>query len=145
MMKLSKRGLELLKQFEGLRLKPYKDQAGKLTIGYGHLILPGESFADGVTEQEAEALLRRDVARFEAAVAKMAPGVKQCEFDALVIFSFNIGEHALKNSTLLKKVKEKDEIGTAQEFMRWINAGGKPSRGLLRRRLAEAQLYLGEW
>lgn len=145
-MKISASGLWLIKKFEGLSLKPYADIAGKMTIGYGHLILPGENFDKGISSQEAESLLLRDIARFEKAVSRLVSrSIIQNQFDALVCFTFNVGENAFNKSTMLKKINNGDsDIDIAREFLKWLYAGGQPSRGLLRRRLAEAQLYLGE-
>lgn len=143
-MKISASGLELIKKFEGLSLKPYADIAGKMTIGYGHLILPSENFDKGISSQEAESLLLQDIAKFEKVISKFSHRLNQSNFDALVSLVFNIGIGAFEGSTLFKKLHDgENEIEIAKEFIRWIYAGGKPSRGLLRRRLAEAQLYLG--
>jgi lysozyme len=144
-------GIALIKRFEGLRLKPYRDAAGHLTIGYGHRIRPGESFApSGLTPAEAEALLAADLAETERAVAQLAPtALRGGPRDALVAFAFNLGAGALRDSTLMKKVEQRDEIGAALEFVRWIHAAGadgrrRPLKGLLRRRLAEAALFLSD-
>ena len=106
MMRLSDEGRELIRRFEGLRLSPYHDDVGYLTIGYGHL-LSREKWADLsqrrtlLTEEEADDLLRQDVARFERAVARLIRvPLTQGQFDALVSFSFNLGAGALQASTL---------------------------------------------
>jgi lysozyme len=143
-------GIELIKRFEGLRQAPYRDAAGHLTIGYGHLIRPGERFARAISEAEATVLLAADLREAEAAVSRLVTvPLTQGRRDALISFVFNLGAGRLAESTLLKKLNAGDGLGAAQEFVRWIHAGGTstgsgPLKGLLRRRLAEATLFLEE-
>jgi len=135
------RALEMLKQFEGLRLKAYQDSAGVWTIGYGHTkkAYPGMV----ITRAEAERLLRQDLVRFERAVRDRATvPLTQNQFDALVSFSFNVGVGAFSKSTLLKRLNQKDYAGAKQEFKRWVYAGGRRLQGLVNRREREAQLFL---
>jgi len=138
----SQAGIDLIKSFEGLRLAAYQDSVGVWTIGYGHTgtARPGQR----ITEQQAEALLREDVASFEQCVmrAVKAP-LDQHQFDALVSFAFNLGCGALSRSTLLKKLNGLDYSGAADEIPRWNRAGGNVLRGLVRRRAAERDLFLG--
>ena len=142
-MKLSDRGLQLIRTFESLRLEPYTCPSGDRTVGYGHKLLPGEA-EKPITEQEAEALLRHDVAFFERGIndicGKLA--LTQGEYDACVCFSFNVGLRAFAKSTLLKCIEANDRYRAAQEFMRWVNVDGKHSAGLERRRHAESYLFL---
>lgn len=142
-MKVSDRGLQLVKRFEGLRLQSYRDPAGIWTIGYGTTgadVKPGMT----ITMTEAEARLRADVDRFERAVETMAgTTLSQGEFDALVSFCYNVGVGAFSNSTLLRELRAGNRLRAAQEFVKWIHAGGTPLLGLLRRRLAEATLFVG--
>lgn len=136
-------GLSLVKSFEGLRLTKYQDVVGKWTIGYGHLILPSESFPAPITESQAEALLRKDLSISEAGVSNLVKvPINQNQFDALVSFTFNLGVGNLQNSTLLKKLNAGDKQGAADEFLRWNKAGGKEVAGLTRRRAAERSLFL---
>lgn len=135
-------GLALIKSFEGLRLNAYPDPATggePVTIGYGHT--GGVKLGTTISEPVAEQFLRADLARFEAAVARLAPETTQNQFDALVSFAFNLGEGNLASSTLLRKHNAGDYAGAAQEFVRWSNANGKRMQGLFRRREAEAELY----
>lgn len=135
------KGLALIKQFEGRELTAYKCPADVWTIGYGSTgphVKPGMT----ITEVEAEELLRDDLDRFEASVAKFAPNASQNEFDALVSLSFNIGTGAFEKSTLLRKFKEGDKAGAANAFLMWVNAGGRKLDGLVRRRKAERELFL---
>ena len=143
-MKTSREGIELIKRYEGLRLHAYKCPANVATIGYGHTktAIMGQK----ITEDQADALLIRDLAGSEADVLRLvnAP-IKQCQFDALVSFVFNFGGPNLKSSTLLKCVKLRDKTGAVREFGRWVFAtvGGKKTKleGLVKRRADEALLY----
>jgi lysozyme len=138
--RLSREGLDLIKSFEGLELKAYHDAVGVLTIGYGSTgahVKPGMV----ITEAQAEELLRKDVSRFEVAVRKLCPLTTQAQYDALVSLSFNIGESALKESTLRRLHNEGKYADAAAQFARWNKAGGKEMAGLTRRRAAEAALY----
>lgn len=139
-MRLSPTGLDLIKSHEGLRLSAYQDVVGVLTIGYGHTSNVKPDMA--ISEQEAEDILRRDVASFEKAVNDLVTApLNQNQFDALVSFAFNLGHGALERSTLLSKLNARDYAGAAAEFDRWINAGGKPWPGLVRRRKEERELF----
>ena len=140
-MNLSKRGLELIKRFEGLRLKAYHDIVGVLTIGYGHTGL--DVAEDMIIDQPAaEALLVLDVGRFEKGVEKSVQvPLTQGQFDALVSFAYNLGLGALRKSTLLKKLNAGDYAGASVEFERWNKAGGKVVLGLTVRRKLERQAF----
>lgn len=122
----------------------YLDAAGKLTIGYGHLILPGEDFTGPLTPERAKALLASDVKKSERSVNTLVqPAIHQYQFDALNSFTFNLGGGNLASSTLLKRVNAKRDADAAMEFMRWVNAGGKKLLGLVNRRQAESLMYQG--
>lgn len=140
-MKISQRGIDLIKSFEGLSLKAYSDVVGVLTTGYGHTkdVVAGTR----ITEQQAEDFLREDLEESEQYVSKYVKRkLTQNQFDALVSFVFNCGVGNFLKSTLLKKVKINPNDPTiAMEFSKWIHAGGKPLEGLRRRRKAEAELY----
>lgn len=141
---LSAQGLDHIKASEGLRLKAYPDPASggdPWTIGYGSTI--GVKPGMVITEAQADDRLRADVARFEAAVNRLAPKTTQGQFDALVSFSFNVGEGNLAKSTLLKKHNAGDYTGAADEFAKWTLAAGKRMPGLVTRRAGEARLYRG--
>jgi lysozyme len=141
MLVTSKKGLELIKNFEGLKLKAYFCPAGKLTIGYGHLVKEGES--KEITEDEANTLLKKDLAEYESGVRNLIKvPISQGQFDALVSFAFNLGINSLKTSTLLIHFNSKKFIEAAQEFPRWCFVGKDKSLGILRRRFAEATLFL---
>ena len=139
---LGKYGLELIKSFEGCVLKVYLDAIGLPTIGYGHLIKPGESFTK-ITQKEAEDLLKSDAQIFVDGVNKLLEvNVTQNQFDALVSIAFNIGLGNLKSSTLLRLINAGDYKGAADQFPRWNKAGGKVLNGLTKRRNAERDLFL---
>ena len=140
-MRISDRGLSLIKTFEGLYLTAYQCPAGKWTIGWGCTdgVTPGMT----ITEAQAEAWLKREVAQFEGAVsAAVTVPLNQHEFDALVSFAYNVGAGALRSSTLLKKLNSGDRAGAAKEFDRWNRGGGRVLPGLVRRRAAERELFL---
>ncbi|BEO21356.1 lysozyme (plasmid) [Serratia marcescens] len=140
-MKISIKGLDLIKEFEGLRLQAYKCPADRWTIGYGHTAGVGPD--DIITEEQAILLLCQDVAASERAVNQYVHvPLTQNQFDALVSFVFNLGVGNFRTSTLLKKLNADDDDGAAQEFGRWIHAGGKALPGLVRRREAERALFL---
>jgi len=133
--------MQIIKDFEGLRLEAYKCPAGVWTIGYGHTKTAKEGMK--VTQEQACELLRGDLRYFEEGVDRLVT-VKLLEGmrEALVSFSFNVGLQALESSTLLRKLNSGDYLGASTEFHRWVYAGGKRLRGLKRRREAEARLFL---
>lgn len=141
-MKTSIEGIELIKRFERFVPEAYRCPAGVLTIGYGHT---GQDVREGMrmTEPAAEALLLKDVAAAEAAVGRrVRVTLKPCQFDALVSFTYNLGEGNLKGSTLLRKVNNDPNDKTiGDEFPKWVYAGGRRLIGLANRRLAECRLY----
>ncbi len=142
-MQVSQKCLDLIKGFEGCRLTAYHDAGlGILTIGYGHC---GPDVTEGlvITDQQAEDLLRKDLAKFEAGVEKLAGPTTQGRFDALTDFAFNCGLGNLSESTLLKLHKAGDFRGAADQFLRWNRAGSRVLPGLTRRRAQERSMYLG--
>ena len=140
-MELSSRGLELIQRYEGLRLQAYLDSAGVPTIGYGST--KGVRMGDTITETQALELLEADVERHADAVREYVDvPINQHQFDALVSFTFNVGAGAFQRSTLLRKLNAMNYQGAADEFPRWVNAGGKMLAGLVKRRKAERALFL---
>lgn len=139
--------INLIKSFEGLRLKPYLCAAGVPTIGYGTTVYPDGkkvSLQDSeISEAEAEALLEHDLITFCQAVEDMVTvPLTDNQFGALVSFSYNVGSSALKNSTLLRKLNSGDYVSAAENFLKWVNAGGRRLSGLVKRREAEQSLFL---
>ncbi|KAF8818092.1 lysozyme [Rickettsia endosymbiont of Cardiosporidium cionae] len=143
MMRISKSGLDLIKQFEGYRRYSYIDIAGVLTIGYGHVVRSKENWNEGISRASAEELLKQDILSSERAVSRLIyVKLLQKQFDALVSFTYNVGSGALQRSTLRQKLNRGDYFSVPEELLRWVFAGGKKSRGLLRRRIKEAELYM---
>jgi len=141
-MQISQAGIDSLKQFEGYSADKYQDVAGLWTIGYGHLIKPGENF-ETINEATAEKLLRQDIGIAERAVNELVTvDLTQGQYDALVSFVYNVGAGAFKKSTLLRKLNIGDYVGALNELPRWNKAGGKIQQGLANRRVHEQQLFL---
>ena len=144
-MRCSQEGLELIKKFEGCKLKSYKCSAGVWTIGYGHT----EDVKEGdiVSPQEADKLLRADVFKFERYVEdEVKVKLEQNQFDALVAWTFNLGVGNLRSSTMLKELNNADYTSVPFEMKRWNKAAGKTLDGLVRRRQAESLLFESkEW
>ena len=134
MMRTSQKGINLIKEFEGCRLKAYKCPAGVWTIGYGHTsnVKPNQS----ITREEAERLLREDLRMYEYHVENTLKGLNQNQFDALVSFTYNCGSGCLKQLTKGRTLKQ---IG--EKIILYDKANGKPLAGLTRRRKAEQALY----
>jgi len=146
--KLSQKGLELIKQFEGLSLTPYVCAGGINTIGYGNTYyMNGKKVTlkdKPLTLQQAEELLKFSLTTYEKAVDSFCrDDISQSQFDALVSFAYNLGTSALQKSTLIKKVNANPKDPTIKaEFLKWNKANGKVLAGLTKRRQAEANLYL---
>lgn len=142
-MLISRNGIELIKRFEGCKLKAYKCPAGVLTIGYGHT---GDDVTEGLTisQEDANDLLFDDVLCFENGVNNLVEGLdlSQGMFDALVCFAYNVGLTNLKKSTLLKLLKDGKVLEASEEFIKWNKSNGKVLDGLTKRRAAEADLFL---
>lgn len=144
---INQAGVELVKFYEGLRLKAYKDSVGYWTVGYGHKDATPPPCTDCtvVTESEAEQLLRNDLAHFLSGIQKsVSVPLNENQLAALCSFVFNFGLRKLQKSTLLKKLNLGDYQGVANEFPLWIYAGGKIEPGLIARRRAERDLFLKE-
>lgn len=140
-MKVSDRGINLVREFEGFSPTPYADVGTKQTIGIGHLIRKGETFTC-LTESEAVALLCRDLEAAEACVGDAVDvDLTQNQFDALCSFVFNLGCGAFRGSTLLKLLNAGATDRAAMEFDKWSRVGQNQVDGLLRRRIAERLLF----
>ena len=162
-MNLSNYGIDALKRVEGCVMRDgrhviYDDKtgqpvpaggalAGGATIGYGHLIKPGENFRDSITEAVATELLRADVSCAEHAVrANIFCDLSQNQFDALVILAFNIGAKNFANSTVVKYINN-PSFHSAQyptlesAWLAWSKTGGRVNAGLIRRRNIELEIY----
>ncbi|MCP4394494.1 MAG: lysozyme [Alphaproteobacteria bacterium] len=142
MRNISTEGLYLIKKFEGFSPEIYICPAGYPTIGYGHLLRKGEDFSGGISENAAEDLLRKDVLVAERAVLRLINvPLTDGQFDALVSFTYNLGSGALQRSTLRRKVNQELHNEVPEQFHRWVWAGGKKLKGLIKRRKVEAILY----
>ena len=145
--KTSLKGVELIKKYEGFRSKPYKCEAGVATIGYGATFYPNgqrvKMTDPPINEGQATVLLSDMLTTYEKAVDSFCrDDINQNQFDALVSFAYNLGASALKSSTLLRKVNlNPNDTTIKNEFLKWVNAGGKPLTGLVKRRTEEANLY----
>jgi GH24 family phage-related lysozyme (muramidase) len=137
-------GLDLIKHFEGFSPTIYVCPGGWPTIGYGRVVREAERerFASDIGEDEAEDLLRRDVGVAERAVLRLiSVPLTDSRFDALVSFTYNLGSGALQRSTLRRRVNREEHAAVPAEFRRWVFAGGRKLKGLVRRREAEARIY----
>ena len=146
-MNVSKAGIALIKHHEGVRNRPYRDCIGLWTIGVGHLIGDGKSLPESwnktFTTEEVDALLIRDLNRFERGVSKMLPNVplRQCEFDCLVSFAFNVGLGTFQRSTLRQALLRGDKKAAMESLVKYCRAGGKIVKGLQTRRLDEKAVF----
>ena len=139
-MNTSPKGISLIKEFEGLRLKAYKCPGGVWTIGYGHTagVKPGIV----ITKAQAEEYLKADLIAFERYLNGLGLALNQNQFDALISFIYNVGIGNFSSSTLLRKVRvNPQENSIMDEFLRWVYSKGRVLPGLQRRRLAEMKLY----
>lgn len=146
-MRISANGIAVAHYFEQCRLVAYPDPGSKdgkpWTIGWGHT---GPEVVKGLvwTQAQADAAFLVDVARFERAVARLVTvPLNQGQFDALVLFAYNVGAAALNSSTLLRLLNAGDYEGASKQFARWNKNDGKVMRGLVRRRAAEECLFAG--
>jgi lysozyme len=146
MMKINKAGLDLIKEFEGLRLKAYKDPVGIVTIGYGTTaaaevgIIPRMGMT--ITQAEAEYYLEKGVNKFAAQIEpSIFVPINNNEFAAYVSLAYNIGPGAFKKSSSLRHFNNLDKAKAAQNILLWNKAGGKVLNGLVRRRASEKKLF----
>lgn len=134
-MKISQRGIDLIKEFEGCRLTAYKDAVGVWTIGYGHTKNVKQGMK--ITQEQAEELLKEDLAEYEAKVEKYDKyNWNQNQFDALVSFAYNIGSIDQLTSNGRRAIKT-----ISEKILEYKKAGGKTLEGLVRRRKAEKKLF----
>lgn len=145
-MQTSPQGRQAIALFEGVRLRAYRDAVGVWTIGIGHTAAAGDpkpAAGMTITAERADAILASDLARiYEPAVLRhVTVPLLQREFDALVSFTFNLGEGNLARSSLLRKLNAGDRTGAAGAFGSWTKAGGRVLAGLVHRREAESILF----
>jgi len=145
-MTTSQNGINLIKSFEGCSLKAYALGDGKITIGYGNTFYEDGSpvqMGDEITQERADALLLLIIPQFEKGVSDtITADINQNQFDALVDFSYNLGNGSLAQSTLHNEVNaDPSNPDIKNQFLRWVEPGSKFEEGLTRRRTAEATLY----
>jgi len=146
-MKTSQRGLELIKAYEGVRLKPYRDCVGLYTVGVGHLIGDGTVLPDSwnrtFTLGEVNDLLVADVRKFELGLARYVDvELSQNQFDAIIDYCFNLGLGTFQRSSVRQAINRRDKAGVVRNLLRYNKAGGKVIPQLDNRRKAEALLFL---
>jgi len=165
MRKINKTGLELIKRHEGFIPYAYLCPANHLTIGYGHLCFEGDEYLCGITlakaktlaqtnpvklkqltrisYDQAEEILTNDLNQAESAVLRLIKTpLTDNQFSALISFTFNLGSGALQRSTLRHKINRGEYLSASNEFHRWVYAGGRKLKGLIRRRFEEYLLFL---
>jgi len=148
-MKISEKGLQLIKDLEGFRGAPYLDGGGVPTIGYGatHYLDNKRVTLDDkfISEKDADLLLRRMVPVYEREVQNLVKvPLNQNQYDAVVSFVYNIGGDQFLKSTFLKKLNSEDYSGAANEFPKWKFDNGIVIQGLVNRRKIEQDLFLKE-
>lgn len=145
---IRKKATDLLKQFEGFVARPYQDQVGVWTIGYGTTFYPtGRPVKpDDAQIDEKTALLYLSYA-INTLFVQLSKLIKKeltdNEWAAILVFAYNVGVGRFTSSTLLKKINSSDPTA-AEEFPRWNKVGGKPNNGLTKRRAAEMALFLAK-
>lgn len=148
-MKTSQAGIDLIKEFEGLRLKAYPDPAtggAPWTIGYGTTSAAGVGAVYKgmeITQVQAESMLVRSLEIYEKAVLRALTRIPtQPQFDAMVSLAYNIGSTAFASSSVVRNFNAGNIVQAAGSFRLWTKAGGKVMPGLIRRRDAERALFL---
>ena len=139
-MRASSTLIQAIRKFEGVSLSAYQDSKGVWTIGYGHT--KDVKKGDRITQYQAEQFLREDLQQFEAIANKVKRIATQGKFDAVLDFIYNCGPANFESSTLKKYI----EVGKAtweiqEQFLRWVNSGGKKLGGLVTRRIWEANRF----
>lgn len=156
----SEDGIKLIKHFEGCHFKPYLCPALLYTVGYGHVLFPQQAklplakrkewaldpkYNRKFSQEEVDDLLKKDLRRFELGVLRyITVPLKQCEFDALVSFAFNLGNGTLQRSSVRSKLNRGEKEAAMDTLLKYCRAGGKVLRGLERRRAAEVNLFFME-
>lgn len=139
-MRSSNQAISLISEFEGFSSIKYLCPAGIPTIGYGHVILPGDP--EKVTKQEALELLKKDLQSREGQLNKLGLNLTQNQFDALISFIYNVGFGRFLKSTMLKLLRQGNYELAANEFDRYVYSGSKILKGLVIRRSKEKSLFL---
>ncbi len=139
-MRASQKLIDHIKKSESCVLTAYQDSAGIWTIGYGHTA--GVKKGDRITAYQAEQLLKEDLVKFETIANKVKRIATQGQYDAVLDFIYNCGSGSFNSSTLKKYIESGRKTWEIQEqFLRWVNAGGKKLGGLVTRRIWEANRF----
>ncbi|MGZ8432753.1 MAG: lysozyme [Candidatus Binatia bacterium] len=139
---MSEDGFAHVRRWEGYMPYRYADAVGIMTIGFGHVILPGEKFSEPLMGEEANDLLRKDMAKFQKWLASDARApLWQHQYDALCALSFNVGR--LRNTKTLETVNKERHDEVPEWIKKWNKAGGRILKGLVNRRESEAEMYGG--
>jgi lysozyme len=139
-MRTTNKLLRKLMELEGLSLEAYRDAAGVVTIGYGHT--KDVEMGDKISPWWAKELLMNDIREVEEQVRALGVARTEAQLDALVSFAFNLGITRLRNSTLLRFIREQRNMREIKrEWNRWVFAGGQRLKGLERRRAWEARRF----
>jgi lysozyme len=145
-MKMTEEGLQLIKEFEGFRGMAYRDPVGVWTIGYGHTSMAGAPDVKPgmvLTLLQANDVLKRDVETFAQGVSEsLQRTLSPQQFSALVSFAYNVGLGNFRKSSVLKAVNAGDVQAVPRRLQLWTKAGGRTLPGLVRRRAAEAALFV---
>ncbi len=144
---MTEEGLDLIKLYEGYSSSAYLCPAAHWTIGYGAIWgLDGKRVTEDhpdISTEQASQLLKRDVRKSQVAVLRQIKvPLEDGQFDSLCSFVFNLGSGSLQSSTLKRKINRGDYLGAADEFPRWVFAGGRKLRGLVKRRSHEREMFL---
>ena len=146
-MQITAEGLALIKYYEGFRKQAYQDAVGVWTIGYGHTSMAGAPHVTPhltITRDEADVIMARDVASFsEGVVREIKIALSDAQFSALVSFAYNVGLGNFKGSSVLAAVNREDFAAVPRRLNLWVKAGGQILPGLVKRRAAEAALFVG--
>ena len=141
-MQISRRGINLIKRWEGCKLRAYRDVKGVLTIGWGTTDPKYAFDGNEITQAQADHLFMQDVLKFQREIAPLIKvEVAQAHWDALISLAYNIGSGAFGRSTLLRLLNQGNYAGAQGQFSRWIYSGGKVYQGLVNRRADEAQVF----
>lgn len=141
-MKVSQKGIKLIKDFEGCKLAAYKDSVGVWTIGWGNTSHAKAGMK--ITQAQADKFLLEDLVPVEKCLNNLGVVLTQNKFDSLCSWIFNLGIGSFNSSTMKKYIVAKcSDIDVTDQMVKWCNAGGRPLLGLKKRRVAEANMYLG--
>jgi lysozyme len=145
-MKMTSKGLALIKRYEGFRSRAYRDAVGVWTIGYGHTSRagpPNVSAGMVISRKQAEKILTRDIDRFARTIRPMIKvDLTNEQFSALVSFAYNVGPAGFARSSVLKAVNAGQFDNVPHRLSLWVKAGGRTLKGLVRRRAAEGELFI---